>query len=55
MNEVTNATLMNVLGKNKWYHDKREHNFQINHLNVKLNKKIVPQKNLSPNYFCHKN
>lgn len=49
------ATLMNVLGKNKWYHDKREHNFQINHLNVKLNKKIVPQKNLSPNYFCHKN
>lgn len=44
MNADTNAPLTNVLGKNKWFHDKREHNFQINHLNVMLNKKIVLQK-----------
>lgn len=43
------------LAKNKLFHDKREHNFQINHLNVNLNKKIVSEKKLSPNYFCRKN
>lgn len=43
------------LAKNKLFHDKREHNLQINHLNVRINNKRLYEKNLSPNYFCRKN
>lgn len=48
MNADTNAPLTNVLGKNKWFHDKREHNFQINHLNV-----MFKQKDCTSKKICH--
>lgn len=35
------------LAKNKLFHDKREHNLQINHLNVSINNKRLCEK------ICH--